>query len=334
MTLSPQCKSYMSQFSDGRFEPPYGLPRRDLRISSSLKRNLGSASVDLYQTTSQVLINLFHKSNATRNSSPIDEQAPKQLVSGKWQMAFVTTMVIAVGAYVVMSRMRNKSRVDVPFTSAARSDLRDIQVTRYFDDAPQQVTTGQGYRVLTHNPEEQHYLGKVRKRLRSSQHKIGDNDTDSAAWASHNSSADTLVTQGSQPTSTPSKVSLRHMRDNDNEEHDGAIELPAQGKTRNFFDHKTGEFIHLAPWKSAHDEEKESGGKVKERRKAKPALAQMAIGAGALAGGKSADDLFLEELQDTVIPKMPQKEKISPRAGDCFAGLVTNEAPTGKPNML
>ncbi|KAL9629004.1 MAG: hypothetical protein Q9164_007062 [Protoblastenia rupestris] len=233
-----------------------------------------------------------------------------------------------------MSRMRNKSRVDVPFTSAARSDLRDIQVIRYFDDAPQQITSGQGYRVLTHNPEEQHYLGKVRKRLRSSQHKIGDNDIDSAAWASENSSADTLVTQGSQCSSTPSKVSLRHVKDNDKKEYDGVIELPARGKTRNFFDPKTGEFIHLAPWRSTHDEEKESGVKIKERRKAKPALAQMATGAGALAGGKNADDLFLEELQDTVIPKIPQKKKIPQRAGDCFAGLVTNEAPTGKPHML
>ena len=327
----------MGMFTDGALEPPYELPKRDIEVPGRLWRHLKPEVIERIRRQGDTAI-MYGGLGVSRwrefwGLKPYGwvEESPEPMFSPSVKIGLITGFLILAGTVLIMKRMRRKANIDGPFTSAAKSDLRHVRVTRYFSDAPEEVTSGEGYRVLKHNPDEQHYLGQLRQKIRSSQQSGATSQQGSVNWTSHNSSADTLITQGSRRGSVPSKVNLRHSIDNDNEEHENVIELPAKGKTKNFFDPNTGEYIHLAPWKSTEYEDENSDDEDISKGEIRKAFAQMTTGAVALAGGKNIDDVFLEEMEKWAVP---QKQAVPQRAGDCLAGLVTNEYPSGRPQTV
>ena len=333
MTVSTQCEHYLKQFSEGEFRPPYGVPQRARELSSTFRRSLENGAAKLMGKSSRPFATSHNNWGGTLQG-PSVKLGFGQLWQKSLPTALVILVVILTGSWIVISRMRRNSRVERPFTCAARSGLRDIQVTWYFDDSAENVATGKDYKVITHNPAEQTYLGIVGRRLRSSQHSLETNGSSSVVWPSENSSADIPVTQQSRRGSRVSKVHLSHTNGNNNQEDENVIELRGMGKRRNFFGPKTGGFIRLAPWRSAKYEADGLLEKDKRKGKTRQALAQMGIGAVSLVGGKSIDDLFLEELLSTSNSLAHRKRTVPQRAGDCLAGLVTNEVPTGKPQIM
>ncbi len=232
-------------------------------------------------------------------------------------------------------RARGKSKDEEVFTSAARSDHSDLHFTRHYDDGAQTIS-GQGV-ITKQKPEDENYPGEVRRRLRTSEDRESQdtNSVSETSWASHNTSADTLVApwQGSRRAST---VSLRDR--SKNEKHEGLIELDVAGKRKAFFKPSTGEFFHISPWKSTHSDSEDSddddrfGRKAEEKHSTHRALGQMVAGGVSWAVGKRVDQELAERLQRKVDNR---KHRQPPqRAGDCLAGEVTNEWPTGKPTIV
>ena len=335
---SSQCDAYTEKFTKGRMKPPYEISKRVIETAGKVKRYLMMREGDIVQETARASTT-FLPTGRIRQGQSLGWQEtedgtsnPKTFQSVK--IAITTAIVILAGSWCILRRMRRNANVEGPFTSLVRSDLHRVELKRYFTDAPEQVTSGDGYKVLKHNPDEKHYLGQLRQRIRNSQQSNMSTSQKSVDWASHNNSADTLVSQNSRRRSTPSKINLHHSIASDNVEYEGVIELPAKGKTKNFFDPKTGEFIHLAPWRSNAYEDENSEDDEVAKGQVKQAFAQMTTGGTALAGGQTIDQKFHEEMEKWQSQAEEQKQRIPQRAGDCLAGVVTNECPTGRPRTV
>jgi len=276
----------------------------------------------------------------TYNSTESDvASARSERVSVAMIMALATVLAVIVGGVVMVMLARKKSESEKAFTSPARFEVRDIQVTKDNESGPETVASGEGYWVVKHNPDEQHYLGQLRNRIRNSQAGLEDmSESDQDLRLSRTSSENTLVGPWvPSKKSLTSKVTLHTTNDEEGQRYEGLIELRSRGDTKNFFNSETGEFIHLAPWKSTQENDEESGDEgrhEKSKGAIKHALAQMAAGATAFAGGTTIDDAMLDELEKMDTIGNVTKEKIPQRAGDCLAGLVTNEAPSGRPTTV
>lgn len=217
-------------------------------------------------------------------------------------------------------------RIEEVFTSPVRSDW---QLTRHHQEGPETVS-GEGYRIIWRNPEDDHPLGQLRHKIRSSQPNAVDNSTGELTWQSQNTSEDTLVGVWKDTKWGTSKVSLTN--DAYDEKHENLFELETEGPNKTFFDPETGEFIHLTPWKSTGDEEVR-GLKPDGKGSAKRALAQMTLGGTGWAGGKNIDDQLAEELQANS-KGIEKKESKPHEAGDCITGHMVNEMPSAKPTMV
>ena len=229
-----------------------------------------------------------------------------------------STVVIGGLSLVVFRRYWRSEEV---FTSPVRSDW---QFTRHHQEGPETVR-GDGYHIVRHSPEDDHPLGQLRQRIRSSQPNAVENPTGEPTRRFENSSEDTLVGPWDGTTWGTSKVSLT---DNaSNETHDNLIELETEGPSKTFFDPETGEFIHLTPWKSTGDEEIH-GLQPEVKGNTKRALAQMTIGATGWAAGKDIDDQLAEKLQAN------SKGRKTHGVGDCVTGNMTNEEPSAQPTMV
>ena len=234
--------------------------------------------------------------------------------------AVLLTSTVVIGGLSLII-FRRYWRSEEVFTSPVRSDW---QFTRHHQEGPETVSGGD-YQIVRHNPEDDHLLGQLRQRIRSSQPNAVENPTGEPTWRFENTSEDTLVGPWDGTTWGTSKVSLT---DNaSNETHDNLIELDTEGPSKTFFDPETGEFIHLTPWKSTGDEEihgLQPDGKGSTKR----ALAQMTIGATGWAAGKDIDDQLAEKLQAN------SKRRKAHGVGDCVTGNMTNEEPSAQPTMV
>ena len=282
-------------------DSPYHLGKRALKHASLYLVKLKSAK--LYAFSSN-----FHR--AVNISKTV-------------YLLFLAFTTVVLGA-ILLAFARRRSREGEPLQSAARND---VLVTRYNEKGTETVA-GQGVRLIKHNPDHNHYPAHLRRRIQSLQPEDENGPSKGAAWQAINSSSDTLVNP--LTGSNPSKVSITDR--SANERHEGLIELETTGDNRTFFDPETGEFIHLTPWRSPHkndnDNNDDHSGKAATKGETPRALARMATGLAAWAGGKDVDDILAKEITDAENKRYPQ------RAGDSLAGLVTNEPPSGWPQIV
>ena len=237
-------------------------------------------------------------------------------------IVLASTVIAGVMTLIVFRRYWRTEEV---FTSPVRSDW---QFTRHHEEGPETVS-GESYHMIRRNPEDGHPLVQLRQRIRSSQSNAVENPTGEPMWQSHNPFKETLVGPWKDTTWSTSKVSI--MNDKSDETHENLIGLETQGLNKTLFDPKTGESIHLTPWKSSGDDE-DHGLKPDSKGSVKRAFAQMTLGATGWAGDKSIDDQLAEELQAN--SKSSEKELIELEAGDGIRGDLVNESPSGKTTMV
>ena len=202
---------------------------------------------------------------------------------------------------------------------------------RHNHEGPEKITD-QNVRVVRHNPGDDPYAGQLRQRIRNLQNQNDDDSRDNAVCQPYNSSTDTLVNPWPGPN--PSKFTVTN--NSADEKHEGLIELETTGDNRTFFDPETDDFLHFAPWKSTHSGEEDLDHnrllKSTFEGSVKRALARMATGGAALAGGKKVDNTLQKKL--TEADEKDESMRIPQRAGDCLAGQVTNERPRGWPQTV
>lgn len=286
-------------------DSPYQLGKRVLRDASSFVVKVKRAELHAFSSS-------FHQALS---------------ISKTFWLLIPALATIVLGA-TLLAFARQRSRDGEPLQSAARND---VLVTRAKGKETETVAE-QNVRVVKHSADHDHYPGRLRRRLQPLQVQDDKGASEVAAWQtisnSISSSSETLVSP--LMGSDPQKVSITDR--SANETHEGLIELKTTGDNKTYFDPETGEFIHLTPWKSPHKDDNESNddhsGKAATKKDTARAIARMATGLGAYAGGKGVDDALAREIADA------ENRRIAQRAGDCLAGLVTNEQPSGWPQTV
>ena len=118
----------------------------------------------------------------------------------------------------------------------------------------------------------------------------------------------------------------------------GLVELETTGDNKTFFDLETGEVVHLTPWKSTHNDDEEPDNdrslKADDKGSIRSAFAHMATGGAAWAGGKDVDEVLKTRITEVDGKIKRMRMRIPHRAGDCLAGLVTNERRSGWPQTM
>ena len=286
-------------------DSPYHLGKRVLRDASFFVVKVKRAELHAFSSS-------FHQALS---------------ISKTFWLLIPALATIVLGA-TLLAFARQRSRDGEPLQSAARND---VLVTRAKGKETETVAE-QNVRVVKHSADHDHYPGRLRRRLQPLQVQDDKGASEVAAWQtisnSISSSSETLVSP--LMGSDPQKVSITDR--SANETHEGLIELKTTGDNKTYFDPETGEFIHLTPWKSPHKDDNESNddhsGKAATKKDTARAIARMATGLGAYAGGKGVDDALAREIADA------ENRRIAQRAGDCLAGLVTNEQPSGWPQTV
>ena len=298
---STECKK---SFTQGVTDAPYHLVKRILGRASSFVVKVKRAELHAFS-------NSFHQALS---------------ISRTFWLLIPAFATIVLGA-ILLSFARRRSRDEEPLQSAARND---VLVTRAKGKETETVAE-QDVRVVKHNAGHDHYPDHLRRRFQPLQAEDDKSASEVPAWqtinSSTNSSSETLV----DPLNgfDPRKVSITDR--SANETHEGLIELPTTGDEKTYFDPDTGKFIHLTPWKSPHKDDETNdnhSGKAATKKDIARAIARMATGIGAYGGGKGIDDALKREIADA------ENRKIAQRAGDCLAGLVTNEQPSGRPQTV
>ncbi|KAL2037451.1 hypothetical protein N7G274_009731 [Stereocaulon virgatum] len=308
-TISPKCQGVLAQ---GPITSPYQLDKRTLHGFSPIRF---FKLLERYQQNNTCLL-------------PVD--GCQERSTSPFHMYFKAVLICAsviLGALLLMYA-RQSARVEDVFQSAARSN---VQVTRHHGEGIE-TTTNQTVRIVKQNPKDDQNAGQLRQRIRNLQNQDSEDCEDDAAWQPYNSSTDTLVNPWTGPN--PSKVSITNS--SHHEEHEGLVELETTGDNKTFFDSDTGEFVHIKPWKSTHNEDEESDDdrslKADDKGSTKSALARMATGGAAWGGGNDVDEALKARISE--VDKEIKRMRIPHRAGDCLAGLVTNERSSGWPQTI
>lgn len=219
-------------------------------------------------------------------------------------LAFTT---LALGGFFSIVARRN-ARSAVVFRSPARSD---IQITHH-DDSGHRTVTGQGV-IEKRNSEDRQDLGQLRQRIQASQ------DPQSLM----KDTAPLQVTDSSSTTSVDSCIKPQVSLENrsSGEKNEGLVELQVNANTKAFLKLETGEFFHVKHWQHEHNDDSgsSSGGKPPLSIEGE-CFPQKGPVASALAKGKAVRNKCIGHATH--------------QAGDCLAGLMTNEYPTGKPQLI
>ncbi len=253
-------------------------------------------------------------------------------------LVLIAAMALAVAGMLIQIG-RRKVRTVPPFTSSARSGHSHVQITRY-DDSGSKTVSAQGM-IVKEKPEEDQ-LAHLERHMHHSQDHGQDLGDDADWYFSNNTSAETLVAPW-KDLRKPSNVSV--LDKSANEKHEGLIELEVAGKTKAFFKPSTGEFIHLKPWKSTHhsgsdsdSDERRFKAKAEEKGSVYRVLGQMFTGGVSWAAGKKVEKVLVEGLQKEGViwgeEGLRHRRQPPQRAGDCLAGEVTNEWPSGRPTLV
>ena len=303
-TITPNCKGILAQ---GAMPSPYQLGKRALHASLTA----GSRLLERRRYTKICTV--------PTGGCEYVETSVFDLNSG----AILVSAVLVLGGLLLVFA-RRKSRIREVFQSPARSD---VQTMRQNQEGTETIT-GQSVKIIKQNPGDYQHAGQLRQRILNIPNQNENDSKDGAAWHS----TDTLVSPWTGPD--PSKVSITN--GSADEKHEGLIELETTGGSKAFFDLETGKFVHLTPWKSTHNDGEELDDdhslKADDKGSIKSALAHMATGGAAWAGGKEVDDMLKMKIRDE--DKRIEKGEIPQRAGDSLAGQVTNERLSGWPQTV
>lgn len=245
---------------------------------------------------------------------------------GNWALAALSALSALAMAGGVLALLRSRSPDEVVFTSAARSE-GSFKLTRHYPEGPETIEPEGPMQITRRHPPEDQSPGEIRRRVIQDRYlEEGDilgNDGGLPTEPSlNNHSEDTLMAAWTESNSR--KVSIA--TGSDEGLHEGLIELKPTKNTKNFLDPDTGISYHISPWKSTHDGGDDDELALKSKSKpdgmVKRAIVGMSVGGAALGNGKPIEDKIAMTLQ--------KKERVPQQAGDCLAGEVTNEPPTGK----
>ncbi len=246
--------------------------------------------------------------------------------AGNWTLATLSAFVMAGG---VLALLRSRSPEEVVFTSAAKSE-GSVKVTRHYAEGPETMQTEGPVQITRRHPPEDQSPGDLRRRIIQDRYREEEDTLDNEGgflWepSLNNRSEDTLVAAWTESNSREVSIATGP----DEGLHEGLIELKPTENTKNFLDPETGVSYHMSPWKSTHDGDEDD--KLSLHSKSKPegtvkrAILGMSVGGAALANGKAIEDKIAQVLE--------KEERVPQQAGDCLAGEVTNEPPTGKPTL-
>ena len=295
---SSECKKSIAQ---GVTDSPYYVGKRALRHTSPFLVELTHAK--LYAFSSN-----FHQALS---------------ISKTFYLLLLAFTTVILGA-VLLAFARRRLRDGEPVQSPARNE---VLVTLYNEQGTETVA-GQDVRVIKHNPDDNHDPGHLRRRIRSLQPEDENSPDEVTAWQAINSSSDTLVNP--LTGSNPSKVSITDRPAN--EKYEGIIELETTGDNKTSFEPETDKIIHLPLWKipNKNDNKKNSvhSGKTATKGNTMRVFARMATALSALAGGPEVDNAIVDKIT------YAENKIVAQRAGDSLAGLVTNERPSGMPQLV
>lgn len=258
-------------------------------------------------------------------------------------------VILGILLYWLVYSSRNESVI----TSQAQTE---VKVTRHYSHGAETINSDGPLNFVKNYPGDDHPLGRIRRRLvrdRAQNQSLDSIHSDGylSNLDSKNSSANTLV--GSWTGSEISKVSITTSHDDKN--HDGLLELRSTDSTKHFLDPNTGEFIHLTPWKSTIDGDKESTSKAKPKYDVSHVIAKIGAGSAAFSsknvdektlakekkkwpkgikGVKEEGERKLAREIKVIKEKKDAKDKTPPRAGDCITGNIIQENPTMKPRLV
>ena len=298
---TPLCKTAMKK---GPVSSPYHLDKRALHSSLALASRWMKGSPK--QTCGFPYIGC-HSQEANTTYRSISTPA------------IIIGTTLALGGLVLLVARRNARSTEV-FTSPARSN---IQNTCDKDSGPKTVN-GQGI-SQNHNQEDHPELDRLRKRIRTSQ----DQDSlmkDTAPFRSTNSSSTTLVNGCSEP-----QVSLKHRWSG--EDGKGLIELQVNRETKAVL---PSGFFHVDQRKRQHSDDSGSSSDNDNPLSIEgEVFTRTDPGMSALAKGKAVKHKLIEELQlEHEKRRRKHPHATVQQAGDCLAGLLTNQAPTGQPQII
>ena len=116
--MNARCKAMVNRFEEEKIEPPYGLPKRDMR-----RQGEWYAFGPLHQAKSLLAM--------------VEEEGPyKWLLRHKVTLGpvLVTSFLLLLGTTVVMRHIQHRTRREAPpFHSPARSEPQDVLLTRSCD---------------------------------------------------------------------------------------------------------------------------------------------------------------------------------------------------------
>lgn len=280
--------------------------------------------VDAYKLTKRVTTSMQHLFHRDWAAHKVTDYGFGRV--GNWTLATLSALVMAGG---VLALLRSRSSEEVVFTSAAKSD-GGVKVTRHYAGGPETTQTEGPVQITRLHPPEDQSPGALRRRIIQDRYRQEEGILCNEGGfpyepSLNNRSEDTLVADWTESNSREVSIATGP----DEGLHEGLIELKPTKNTKNFLDPNTGVSYHMSPWKSTHDGDED--GKLSLHFKSKPegtvkhAILGMSVGGAALANGKTLEDKIAQVLEKKV--HVPQ------RAGDCLAGEVTNEAPTGKSTL-
>lgn len=323
-----------------------------LRWNASSIENFASTSTSGVSTAKFTLFSDFWE-------RPIPLAAWNKNSQGTWtlihySLLFTAALFLVLQGFLLF-RLLSPSRTEPVITSQAHTE---VKVTRHYSEGAETTSSEGPLRFTKDFPGDNHPFGQIRRRfIQDRAQEERPDSVDREGGLSHldskNSSANTLV--GSWTGLEISKVSIT--TSHDDKHHEGLLELKSTDSTKHFFDPKTGEFIHLTPWKSTPD-----GGDNRSTSKVKPkncdvshVVAKLGAGSAAftskqvdqntLAKEKKKRTRRIKEIKEDgerklareikeIKEKRDARGKTPPRAGDCVTGDMTNEAPSAQPTMI
>ena len=232
----------------------------------------------------------------------------------------VITATLALGALILIVARQHARSTEV-FTSPAHSD---IQIVRREDSGPK-IVAGQAV-IERHHSKDHDELGHIYKRIRAALHR--DRSGEGMTTIQPTNSSSTTIVDGRNG----SEVSLKDRSSGEN--HEGLVELQFNGKTKAFLNIDTGVFFRLKHWKGLHSDDSDSSSDIDTLLGSVGDLARRKPGAAVLAKGRAAKDKWIEELQLATESWHNRHSHPVQQAGDCLAGLLTNERLGSKPRNI